>query len=77
MNIDIKDIIKLDDNTDYIVLSKVIFNNDIYYYLIDKKLKKTKIVMEKDDYLIEKKLREVDKKVLSLFLEELKKVEVD
>lgn len=35
MNIDIKDTITLDDNNKYIVVSKVIYNNETYYYLID------------------------------------------
>lgn len=36
MNIDIKDAITLNDENEYIVVSKVNFQNNTYYYLIDK-----------------------------------------
>lgn len=36
MNIDIKDIITLDDNNEYIVVSKINYQNNTYYYLVDK-----------------------------------------
>ena len=35
MNIDIKDVIKLSDNNDYGVVSKITYHNKIYYYLVD------------------------------------------
>jgi len=35
VNIDIKDILKLDDDNEYVVVNKVIYNNKNYYYLID------------------------------------------
>ena len=36
MNIDIKDIITLSDNNEYVVVSKTDYQDKIYYYLIDK-----------------------------------------
>jgi len=36
MNIDIKDTITLDDNNNYVVVSKADYENNTYYYLIDK-----------------------------------------
>ena len=36
MTINIKDILTLSDNNDYIVISKVDYNNKTYYYLLDK-----------------------------------------
>ena len=35
MDIDIKDVVELDDNIEYIVVSKTNYNNNTYYYLID------------------------------------------
>ena len=35
MNIGIKDTITLNDNNDYLVVSKVNYENNTYYYLID------------------------------------------
>ena len=35
MKIDIKDTLNLSDNNEYVVASKVVYNNDIYYYLVD------------------------------------------
>ena len=35
MNIGIKDTITLNDNNDYLVISKVNYENNTYYYLID------------------------------------------
>lgn len=33
--IDVNDILRLSDNKEYIVSSKVIYNNDIYLYLVN------------------------------------------
>ena len=35
MNIDIKDIITLSDDNEYIVTSKAVYDNKIYYFLVD------------------------------------------
>ena len=35
MNIDIKDVITLDDNNEYVVVNKVNYNDKNYYYLRD------------------------------------------
>lgn len=35
MNIEIKDVITLDNKCKYVVASKVVYENIIYYYLID------------------------------------------
>ena len=35
MNIDIKDLIALDDNNKYVVVSKIDYDDETYYYLTD------------------------------------------
>lgn len=35
MNIDIKDRVTLNDNNEYVVVSKTNYQNKIYYYLVD------------------------------------------
>lgn len=37
MNIEIKDTTTLSDNNEYIVVSKINYENNTYYYLIDKR----------------------------------------
>ena len=39
MNIDIKDTLILDNNKQYIVISKANYNNQTYYYIVEEKNK--------------------------------------
>lgn len=86
MNIDIKDMITLSDKIDYIVVSKAIYMEDIYYFLIDKSMKNVKFCKEKTgtDILIEIEASKINNELLNLFLinskksmteEELKKID--
>jgi len=52
--LDIKDIVKLDDNKKYIIMSKTFLDDNTYYYLLDQKdYTNYKFCLEKDDSLIE------------------------
>lgn len=64
MNIDIRDIITLDDNKEYVVISIANYQNKIYYYLIDQSnaanvkfclenSKKNSLIEIKDSHLIQ------------------------
>ena len=65
MIINIKDILTLDDNNEYVVISKVKHNNKDYYYLIDKNNNKNiKFCYGDNDELVEI----VDKELITLLL---------
>jgi hypothetical protein len=76
MNIDIKDIITLNDNNRYVVVSKVNYQNNIYYYLITEDKTDVKFCIEKKGTPILSEL--VDQKfiqtLLPLFVDATKKV---
>lgn len=68
--IDIKDIITLDDNNEYIVVSKINYKEKVYYYLLDRKLNSNmKFCYEDGDELVELNDKELTTKLLPLFLE--------
>lgn len=70
MNIDIKDILKLDDNNEYVVVGKVSFENKNYYYLIDMEDPDNfMFCYEDNDDLVEVNDKELTAKLLPLFLE--------
>ena len=70
MNIDIKDILKLDDNNEYVVVGKVSFENKNYYYLIDMEDSENLMFCYEDNGdLVEVKDKELTAKLLPLFLE--------
>lgn len=48
MNIDIKDVLTLDDDHKYVVVSKVTYQNEIYFYLVDTSISDESI-REKND----------------------------
>ena len=63
--INIKDSLVLSDNCKYVVVSKTIYNNDTYLYLVDEnnyinfkfcKLDNNKVIVVKDDKLCSKLL---------------------
>ncbi|MCM1371327.1 MAG: hypothetical protein NC181_05545 [Clostridium sp.] len=69
MNINIKDTIVLEDNKEYVVVSKAKYLNKVYYYLMDiKNHKNFKFCYEEDDYLVEEKDEKILSNLLLLFL---------
>jgi len=71
MDIDIKDIITLSDNIEYVVVSKVNYQDNVYYYLIGKeKIDNFKFCVEnsKNSSLIELEDKKLIQKLLPLFL---------
>ncbi len=77
MNINIKDILTLDDDNDYMVISKAKYNNKNYYYLMDNN-NSTNILFcyEDKDELVEIKDKDLTTKLLPLFFKEIQ-VELD
>ena len=72
MNIDIKDTVTLDDNNDYIVVCKALFEDKNYLYLIDiKNVENIKFCYEniENNSLIEVDDQELIRKLLPLFLD--------
>jgi len=72
MGIDIKDIITLSDDRSYVVVSKTTYQDNTYYYIIDKHdTTKIKFCLEnsKNGSLIEIDDKNLIKKLLPLFLE--------
>lgn len=70
MNIDIKDILKLDDNNEYVVVGKVNYENKYYYYLIDMEDPDNLMFCYEDNGdLVEVKDKKLTAKLLPLFLE--------
>lgn len=73
MNIDIKDVITLDDNQKYVVVSKVFYENKNYYYIIGKdNFKNIKFLYEDDNELVEINNKDLLNKLLPLFYEKVK-----
>lgn len=69
MTINIKDTLTLDDNNDYVVISKANYDNKIYYYLLDKNKKdNVKFCYEDDEELVEIEDKELITKLLPLFI---------
>ena len=74
MTINIKDILTLSDNNDYIVISKVDYNNKTYYYLLDKNDSGNILFCYlENDELVEVVDKELNTKLLPLFLKEAEK----
>ena len=70
MIINIKDTLTLDDNNEYVVISKINNNNKNYYYLLDKnKNDNPKFCYEDNDELVEIDDRDLIAKLLPLFVE--------
>lgn len=73
MNVEIKDVITLDDGKKYVVVSKVLFQNNTYFYIIDlKNNNEFKILALKPENgkLVEFENSELIRELLPLFLEE-------
>lgn len=74
MTINIKDTLMLDDNNEYVVVSKTFYNDKDYYYLTDKKnFNNIKICYQDADDLVESNDKELNTKLLPLFLMDAKK----
>lgn len=77
MIINIKDTLILDDNNEYVVISKVNYDGKNYYYLLDINNKENfKFCYEDNEELVEIEDKELNTKLLSLFVETAKK-EID
>ena len=73
MNIDIKDTILLDDNDEYVVVSKIHYKNDNYYYLVDiNNTSNVKFVYQTFEGLVELDNKELITTLLPIFLKNIK-----
>ncbi len=69
MIINIKDTLTLDDNNEYVVISKINHENKNYYYLLDRNnLKNVKFCYEDNEELVEINDKELITKLLPLFV---------
>lgn len=76
--IDIRDILTLDDNNEYVVVSKISYEDKIYYYLVDKNDNvNLKFCYENGDSLVELNDKVLVTKLLPLFLDAAKNVNFD
>lgn len=69
MIIGIKDILTLDDKNDYVVVSKINYENKTYYYLVDiNNNENLKFCYEDNNELVEIEDKELTTKLLPMFL---------
>ena len=75
MDIGIRDILTLSDKKEYVVVSKILYENKTYLFLIDLNDEMNiKICYLNDDEVIETRDKELNTKLLPLFVEETKKI---
>ncbi len=75
MNIDIKDLLTLSDKNKYVVVSKIYYDGKDYLYLIDiNNSANLKFCYIENDSIIEITDKELNTKLLPLFLEKAKDV---
>ena len=75
MNIDIKDVITLSDNNEYGVVSKTIYDNKAYYYLVDiNNNENIKFLFEEGEKLIELEDEKIIKSIIPKLLNEIKDI---
>lgn len=73
----IKDVITLDDDNDYVVVSKIKYDNKYYYYLIDmNKRSNIKFCYEDGEYLVQFSDSKLIEKLLPQFLK-VSKTEIE
>lgn len=75
MNIDIKDVVTLNDNIRYVVVSKTNYEGNVYYYLTEiENLTNIKFLVENKERnsLVEVEDKELIQKLLPLFVKESK-----
>ena len=70
MNIDIQDVITLDDEQEYIVVSKTTYQEKTYYLLVDILHSKTMLCYDDQDELVESKDKDFNTKLLPYLLKE-------
>ena len=75
MNINVKDVLTLDDNNEYAVVSKINYENINYYYLVDRNNYGAKFLYEDNDELVEVNDKDLVTKLLPLFYEVAKNIE--
>ncbi len=74
MTINIKDTLTLDDNNEYVVISKINYESKNYYYLLDKNNEENfKFCYEDNEELVEIEDKNLTTKLLPLFVEAAKK----
>lgn len=74
MIINIKDTLTLDDDNEYVVVSKINYENKTYYYLVDNKSDgNLKFCYQDNDELVELNDKVLTTKLLPLFLEAAQK----
>ncbi len=74
MMIDIKDVLTLSDNNEYVVVSKIDYENKTYYYLVDNNNHNNlKFCYLDNDELVEIENKGLTTKLLPIFLEAAKK----
>ncbi len=74
MIINIKDTLLLNDNNEYVVISKINYDNKNYYYLLDKNNNSNvKFCYEDNEELVEMNDKELTTKLLPLFVEAAQK----
>ena len=77
MTINIKDTLTLDDNNEYVVISKINYESKNYYYLLDKNNEANfKFCYEDNEEFVEIEDKKLTTKLLPLFVEVAKK-EID
>lgn len=75
MNINIKDILTLDDDNKYVVVSKVYYEGKDYLYLIDiNDNKNLKFCYVDNDAVVEISDKELNTKLLPLFFDKIKDI---
>ena len=73
MNIEIKDVVTLDNDIEYIVKSKTSYNNELYYYFVNSKDENDFKILrlnKNNNRLIEFENPDLIKTLLPLFLKE-------
>ena len=71
MDIEKKDIIVLSDQKNYVVVSKINYEQNFYYYIVDiDNVENLKFVQEVGDELIELKDKELVTKLIPLFTQD-------
>ena len=75
MNIEIKDVITLSDNNEYGVVSKTIYNDKVYYYLVDiNNNSNIKFLFESENKLIELEDKKIIQTIIPKLLNEIKDI---
>lgn len=74
MSIDIKDTVKLDNEKNYLVMSKIEVNDNTYIYLAENNFNSIKFcVLENEDELLEIENAQLIEQLFPLFVSEMKK----